>query len=502
MSARQVCAAKCGRWSTRGASSLAFLPLGVVLGIVAGCTANVTSISPTSVSEAGPAFKMTVLGSGFSGSSTVQWNGSNRSTTYVSATELLAQINAADIAATGSASITVTNPGAGSSSSSGSSTGTSNAKMLSIVAPSVDATAYGIDPAHDGAITFTSSISFPSAPAWQVNLGAGAPSNIVIANNEVFVTVATSGGSQLFALDLASGATAWGPNAIAGAAAASAGVAYDNGQVFLAQADFGGSTLYAYDAGTGALNWSTPLGAGAPGAPTAADGSVFVITAGNATLHALDETTGAVTWQGSLSATGGTPAVTADGVYVAAPSSGCSAIDFRPATGEIIWNTSAGTGSCPQAAAATPTVANQLVYSPTSSGTAIFSAEAGSSSGALSDSLPAAFTSSVAYFGANPNLDAVDLSNDGVQWTFNGDNALDTAPVFVSDQASDQYVITGSSLGHLYAVTASSGSIFWTQTLSGKVEQLAAGDGSLLVITETGNDNAGTLTAYTLATGQ
>lgn len=498
MSARQVCAAKCSRRSTLGASFFAFLPLSVLLGIVAGCTANVTSISPTSVSEAGPAFKMTVLGSGFSGSSTVQWNGSNRSTTYVSATELLAQINAADIAATGSASITVTNPGAGS----GSSSGASNAKTLSIVAPSVDATAYGTDPAHDGAMTFTSAVSFPSAPAWQVSLGAGAPSNIVIANNEVFVTVATSGGSRLFALDLASGATAWGPNAIAGAAAASAGVAYDNGQVFVAQADFGGSTLYAYDANTGALNWSTPLGAGTPGAPTAADGFVFVITAGNATLDALDETTGAVTWQGSLSASGGTPAVTADGVYVAATSSGCSAMDFRPATGEIIWHSSAGTGSCPQAAAATPTVANQLLYSPTSSGTAIFSAEAGSSSGALSDSLPAAFTGSVAYFGAGPNLDAVNLSNDGVQWTFNGDNALDTSPIFVSDQASDQYVITGSSLGHLYAVDASSGSIFWTQTLGGKVEQVAVGDGSLLVVSETGNDNAGTLTAYTIAPSQ
>ena len=476
------------------------LPLGVVLGIIAGCTAKVTSISPTSVSAAAPAFKMTVLGSGFSNSSTVQWNGSNRSTTYVSANELVAQINTSDIATTGSASITVNSLG----STGGSTGGTSNSETLNIVTPSVDATAYGIDPAHDGAMTFTSSVSFPSAPAWQVSLGAGAPSNIVIANNEVYLTTAVSGGSQLFALDQASGATAWGPTVIAGAAAASAGVAYDNGQLFVAQADFAGSTLYAYDASTGALNWSTPLGAGAPGAPTAADGFVFVITAGNGTLNALDETTGTITWQQPLSASGGAPAVTADGVYVAATSSGCSAMDFRPATGEIIWNSPAGTGSCPQAAAATPTVANQLVYSPTSSGTAIFSAEAGSSSGALSDSLPAAFSSSVAYFRGGPNLDAVNLSNDGVQWTFNGDNQLDTPPIFVSDQANDQFVIIGSSLGHLYALNATSGSTVpvWTQSLSGKVEQLAVGDGLLLVVTETGNDNAGTLTAYTIAANQ
>jgi len=468
----------------------------VLLGVVAGCTARVTSISPTSVAAAGPAFKMTVLGSGFAGSSTVQWNGTSRSTTYVSATELLAQINASDIATTGSASITVKNPGA----TSGSSTAASNAETINIVPPSVDATASGIDPTHDGAMTFTSAVKFPSALAWHVNLGAGAPSNIVIADNKVFLTTATSGGSRLFALDQTNGATAWGPNALAGSAAASAGVAYDGGRVFVAQPDAAGGTVFAYDANTGKLDWSTPLGAAAPGAPTAADGFVFVITAGNAALTALDESTGAVTWQKSLSASGGTPAVTADGVYVTATSSGCSAIDFRPATGEIIWTSPATTGSCPPAAAATPAVANQSVYSPTSSGIAIFDTETGSSNGALSDSLPAAFTSNVAYFGGSPNLDAVNLSNNGVQWTFNGDNQLDTAPIVVSNQAdSNRYVITGSSLGHVYALDATSGSTAWTQSLIGKVAQVAVGDGMLLVVTETGNDNVGTLTAYTIA---
>lgn len=95
-------------------------------------------------------------------------------------------------------------------------------------------------------------------------------------------------------------------------------------------------------------------------------------------------------------------------------------------------------------------------------------------------------------------LDAVSFSSDGVQWTFNGDNALDTAPIVVNQQ----YVITGSSLGNLYAVDATSGSSVWTQSLGGKVEQLAVGDGLLLVVTETDNDNAGTLTAYTIAANQ
>lgn len=490
--------------------SLSWVPPTLLLGLVAGCTANVSSVSPTSVAAAGPAFKMTVLGKGFNQSSTVQWNGANRTTTYVSTTELLAQINSSDIASTGSASITVNNPGAiagasgsfGSSGSSGSSTTQSNTQTISIVAPSVDAADYQIDPAHDGAMTFTAAVNLPpSGSPWSVNLGSGTPSNIVIADGMVFLTTGTSGGSKLFALSQATGATAWGPSAIAGISSGSTGVAYDGGRVFVAEAQSGAGTLYAYDASSGALDWSTGIGS-SPGAPTAADGLVYVVSAGSATLSALDEAKGTITWQQSLSAGSATPAVTADGVYVTATASGCFAIDFRPATGEVIWNNSADVASCPQGADGTPTVANQLVYSPTSSGTSTFDSEAGTGGTTLSDSLPAAFTGSLGYFTDSPNLDAINLSTNAVQWTFNGDNQLDTPPVVVTDQAGNQYVIIGSSIGHLYALNASTGATVWTQTFNGKVEQLAVGDGLLVVVTEVGNDSAGTLTAYTISANQ
>lgn len=474
----------------RGAPLWFRVPVTLLLGAIAGCTANVTSVSPPSVGAAGPAFNLTVLGSGFTQQSTVQWNGAGRSTTYVSATELLAQINSADIATAGSASITVTNPGA----TSGTSSTQSNAKALSIVPPSIDATAYQIDPAHDGVVTFAS-VSFPSAPAWSVNVGTGTPSNIVIAGGKVFLTTGKSGGSQLLALSQTNGATAWGPVTIASATAGSAGIAYDDGRLFVAEGGFGGTTLYAYDANTGALDWSTALGTGSPGPPTAADGFVYVTAAGNGTLYALDETKGTIAWRQPLSAAGGSPTVTADGVYVTATTIACHTIDLRPATGEVIWDSSAGTGSCPRATNATASVANQLVYAPASSGTSIFSAETGSGNGTLAGSPPAAFTSNMAYFQASPSLDAVNLSGDTVQWTFNGDNQLDTAPIVVN-----QYVITGSSLGNLYAIDATSGSSVWTRSLSGKIEQLAAGDGLLLVLAETNSDSGGTLTAYTVST--
>jgi outer membrane protein assembly factor BamB len=495
MSAREIRTAKRSPRLPRGALPRSWAPLILSLGALAGCTTSVSSVSPTSVAAAGSAFQLTVLGSGFSGSSQVQWNGTPRSTTYVSATELLAQINAADIASTGSASITVSNPaGTGSSSSA-----TSNAKTISIVPQSTDATAYQIDPTHDGAVTFNS-VSFPGAPAWSMSLGAGAPSNIVIADGKVFLTTGTSGGSQLLALSQSGGTPAWGPSAISGVTGGSAGVAYDGGRVFVTEAQFGGSTAYAYDANTGDLDWSTALDAGSPGAPTAADGFVFVVATGTATLYALDESTGTIAWQKSLSAAGGTPAVTADGVYVTTTTTGCHTTDLRPATGEVIWDSADGSSFCPQTLDGTPAVANQLVYSPDASGSAIFGAETGSSSGTLSYSPPGAFTSALAFLTRSPNLDAIALPGNSVQWTFNGDNQLDVPPVVVNDQANDHYVITGSSLGNVYAIDAASGNAVWTKTVSGKVVELAVGDGLLLVVSEGGNGGGGTLTAYTLST--
>jgi hypothetical protein len=68
------------------------------------------SLAPSSAIAGTSAFTLTVNGSNFvNGTSVVKWNGSNRTTTFISATQLTASITAADIAAAGSASITVAN---------------------------------------------------------------------------------------------------------------------------------------------------------------------------------------------------------------------------------------------------------------------------------------------------------------------------------------------------------------------------------------------------------
>jgi hypothetical protein len=79
----------------------------------------VTSLSPTSATVGGAQFTLTVNGSGFISSSQVQWNGANRPTTFVNSTKLQATIDPTDIAAVGTAIVTVTTPAPGGGTSTG-----------------------------------------------------------------------------------------------------------------------------------------------------------------------------------------------------------------------------------------------------------------------------------------------------------------------------------------------------------------------------------------------
>ena len=85
---------------------------------------TITSLSPASATAGSAGFTLTVNGTGFVSGATVQFNGANRTTTFVSGTQVTAAILAADIATAGTASVTVTNPAP--------SGGTSNAQTFTI----------------------------------------------------------------------------------------------------------------------------------------------------------------------------------------------------------------------------------------------------------------------------------------------------------------------------------------------------------------------------------
>jgi len=78
---------------------------------------TITSLSPASATHGGAGFALTVNGTGYVSNSVVKWNGSARATTYVSSTQVTAQITAADITKAGTFKVTVTNlaPGGGTS---------------------------------------------------------------------------------------------------------------------------------------------------------------------------------------------------------------------------------------------------------------------------------------------------------------------------------------------------------------------------------------------------
>jgi len=73
----------------------------------------VGSLSPASATAGGPAFTLTVVGTGFAPNAVVSFNLTNQPTTFVSATQLRVSIPASAIAIAGSPVVIVTNPGTG-----------------------------------------------------------------------------------------------------------------------------------------------------------------------------------------------------------------------------------------------------------------------------------------------------------------------------------------------------------------------------------------------------
>jgi hypothetical protein len=90
---------------------------GALVFTIANPVPVISSVSPALVVAEGPNFVLTVDGSNFVTGSVVNWNGLPRATTYVSPTQVTAAILAADIAAAGAGTVTVSNgaPGGGDS---------------------------------------------------------------------------------------------------------------------------------------------------------------------------------------------------------------------------------------------------------------------------------------------------------------------------------------------------------------------------------------------------
>ncbi|HWZ45216.1 MAG TPA: IPT/TIG domain-containing protein [Candidatus Saccharimonadales bacterium] len=88
---------------------------------------SLSSISPSGAIAGSAGFTLTVNGGNFIPGSTVQVQGSNRTTTFVSGTQLTAAIPASDIASVGSVSVAVVNPAPGGGTSAALALAVNNA---------------------------------------------------------------------------------------------------------------------------------------------------------------------------------------------------------------------------------------------------------------------------------------------------------------------------------------------------------------------------------------
>ena len=148
------------------------------------------ALSPNSATAGGAAFTLTVSGTNFVASSVVRWNDSNRTTTFVSGTELRAAIPAGDITTAGTTQITVFTPLPGGGTS-GALTFTITSQMFTLTvtvrgsgAGSVVSTPAGINCSSVCSGTFTvNAVTLTGAPAadasfksWNGSCGGASPS--------------------------------------------------------------------------------------------------------------------------------------------------------------------------------------------------------------------------------------------------------------------------------------------------------------------------------------
>lgn len=137
-------------------------------------TPTLIGISSNSVVAGSSAFTLTVNGTNFISSSVVRWNGADRSTTFVSNTQLRALISASDLSNAGVASVAVFNPGGG---------GGSNSLPFTITQPCT----YSISP------TFQPPVG-PEIGNGIINVSAASGCSWMAVSNANWITI-TSGGS-------------------------------------------------------------------------------------------------------------------------------------------------------------------------------------------------------------------------------------------------------------------------------------------------------------------
>jgi outer membrane protein assembly factor BamB len=315
------------------------------------------------------------------------------------------------------------------------------------------ATAYRMTEAHDGVLITSTGVQYPpqSVPTWTRNLGAPV-SYPLIANGMVFVATANPDGSygnKLYALDAKTGATVWGPIAIAGTYFGS-GLTYDSGRVFLLMFDGG---VHAFNASNGGALWTAQLpGYWYDATPNAYGGIVFI--SGNAGLSAMDETSGTILW---TVPSGGTtdwasPSVSSEGVYVQ-EGYACNAGAYDPLLGTALWQAKS---QCDTPWGYASVIKDGIFFGRVGGSLNLFDAGTGKFKNQLGSARAPSVTDTAVITVNAGVLSSTRLSDLVQTWTFSGDGHLVTAPVVVNNT-----VFVGSGSGNVYGLDVGTGSQIW-----------------------------------------
>jgi outer membrane protein assembly factor BamB len=166
---------------------------------------TISALAPSTLMAGGAAFQLVVTGTNFIPSATVQWDGRPLPTTFGSATQLTAQVTAAQISSVSNVPVTVVNDD--------SAGGTSNVSTFSVTleppAPTLTSLSPSSIPANSGVITLTltgtnfTSTAMVSVDGLLLSPTSVSPTRITLSN---FVTGSSSGSTLYFTvLDPASG---------------------------------------------------------------------------------------------------------------------------------------------------------------------------------------------------------------------------------------------------------------------------------------------------------
>jgi hypothetical protein len=151
----------------------------------------ISGISPAFTDAGGAVFTLTVNGSGFIASSTVYWGSSALTTTYVSATQLTAQVPAADIATAGTIAITVQTPAPGGGSSNVWQFEVDSVSSVS-TAPTITSTTETVTAGSPASYPVTVPSAVTSVSVTCLNLPTGAVCSYSSTTNTVTITTSST----------------------------------------------------------------------------------------------------------------------------------------------------------------------------------------------------------------------------------------------------------------------------------------------------------------------